>query len=99
MSSGTIGWSSSKNVYLEPRGSYRTDSLSTFDFRAEKVFNFAPYRLGVYMDAQNLFNIGTVDGAQERYPSSSIEGVDVPFGGPTSVQNGRQITFGARFSF
>ena len=99
ISGSTINWTGSKNVFLEPRGGYRTDTITTFDMRAEKVFEFAPYRFGVYMDARNVLNQGTVTWVQTRYPSAEISGADVPFGGPVYVQNGRQITFGGRFSF
>ncbi|HSK10898.1 MAG TPA: TonB-dependent receptor [Vicinamibacterales bacterium] len=99
LSAGTIGWTGAKNVLLQSRGTHRTDTITKFDLRAEKVFSFAPYRFGIYMDAQNLFNQGTVSGVQTRFPSAEIVGTTVPFGGPTAVQSGRQITFGGRFNF
>ncbi len=99
VSAGTINWSTSVNVFLEPRGSKRNDTLQTLDLRAEKVFDYGIHRFGVYLDATNLFNVGTVTGRQTRVPSTSISGNTVLYGDPTSVTTARQVTLGLRWSF
>lgn len=96
---GTINWTGSNDVFLEPRGSYRNDHLNIVDLRLEKVFNAGFNRFGVYVDIENLFNVGTVTARQNRYPSAVISGNTVAFGGATAVTAARQTTFGARWSF
>lgn len=99
LTAGTINWTSSNDVFLEPRGSYRNDHLNIVDLRLEKVFNVGFNRFGLYADIENLFNVGTVTGRQNRYPFLAISGTNVPFGGPTAVTAARQTTFGVRWSF
>jgi hypothetical protein len=46
-------------VFLEERGSQRLPSQVSLDVRMEKVFEFTPrYKLGVLLDAFNIFNRG-----------------------------------------
>jgi carboxypeptidase family protein len=99
LTAGTINWTTTNDVFLEPRGSYRNDHINIVDLRLEKVFNAGFNRFGVYADIENLFNVGTVTARQARYPSAAISGNTVLFGGPTSVTAARQTTFGARWSF
>jgi hypothetical protein len=105
VSSRTFNWTSSLSTNLEPRGNHRNDTWTQFDVRAEKVFNYGIHRFGIYVDMENLFNQGIVTARQDRYPNrsltSSIDGSSfvLPFGGPTTLIAGRQITFGARWSF
>ncbi|HEY7465631.1 MAG TPA: TonB-dependent receptor [Dehalococcoidia bacterium] len=90
---------SRREPWIEPRGTRRLDSLNLLDLRIEKTFRVPGGRLGIYADLYNAFNKSIVDEAQQRYPSISIDGSDVPFAGPTSVVAPRQVTFGARWSF
>ncbi len=91
--------SSRRRIYLLSRGSERNDFSHVVDLRAEKVINWAGHRFGVYMDANNLTNRAGVMSRNTRYPSTEIGGETVLYGAPISVQNPRQITFGARWSF
>jgi hypothetical protein len=99
VSGSTVNYTSSINVNIEPRGSRRTDAVSRLDLRAEKVFNVGIHRFGIYADAANLFNNGTVTWVQTRYPSASIAGTTVAFGDPASIGSARQVTLGLRWSF
>jgi hypothetical protein len=81
-----------------------TGRESRLDLRLEKVFNYGIHRFGVYADIANLFNQGAVTGVAARYPDTSLtdySGNDftLNFGGPTSIQVARQVTFGVRWSF
>jgi hypothetical protein len=96
---GTINWTTSNDVFIEPQGSYRNDPIRTLDLRLEKVFSAGVNRFGVYLDAENVFNAGTVSTRQTRYPGAAISGTFVDFGDPTAVISARQLTFGARWSF
>jgi hypothetical protein len=99
VSAGTFNWTGSISLPLEPRGSRRTEGQQLLDLRLEKVLNVGTNRLGLYLDAENLFNTGFVTGVQGRNPSVSIAGTAVPLGGVTSITAPRQLTFGARWSF
>jgi len=87
--------SASRTIFLEPRGSERTDFIHQVDLRAEKVFPVQGNRFGVYADMINLFNANTVLSVQGRYPSSG----GIPYKAPTSIQGARQVTFGVRWTF
>lgn len=73
--------------------------------RFEKVFDVGIHRFGIYADVSNFFNQTIVTGRMSRYPSQSLtdpatgDSVDVKFGDPLSLNPGRQITFGGRWSF
>jgi hypothetical protein len=96
---GTIDWTSSVDVWIEPQGTYRVDPLHVVDLRLEKVFRAGVNRFGVYTDIENLFNVGTAITAQTRYPSAAISGNTVLFGSASAVTAARQVTFGGRWSF
>ncbi len=98
-SSSVLNYSSSVNVNIEPKNSRRNDFSTTFDLRAEKVFQYGIHRFGVYVDATNLLNTMVVTGRQTRWPSTTISGSVVKFGDPTGLSAGRQVTFGGRWSF
>ena len=57
-----------------PRGDRRMDSLSILDLRIEKNFGLGEGNgtLGVYADIQNMFNAGTADDVNARYPQASV---------------------------
>ena len=90
VSAGTFRWTGSLDLSLEPRGSRRNGcwyptGLSSetgckmqhvFDLRLEKVFNVRDNRLGLYMDAENLFNSVFPTGVQTRNPSGAVNYVD-----------------------
>ena len=122
VSAATFNWTGSLDLNLEPRGSRRTgchypSGLSSktncslqkvFDLRLEKVVNVGANRLGLYMDAENLFNSGFPTGVQTRNPSGGVNyiGPDgkpasttVLLGNPLTLNVARQITFGGRWSF
>jgi hypothetical protein len=94
-----IPGSSRRRVLLEPRGTERNDFYNEVDLRVEKVFLVQGHRFGVYADIGNLFNTASIDGRVSTYPSTTISGYTVPYKGPSSVQDARQISFGARWSF
>jgi hypothetical protein len=96
------GWASGgRQPFLEPRGDRRLPNESYLDLRLEKIFKLGTGtdRLAVYADIQNVFNAGTITDANERYPSVSISGSDVDFGGPTEIVEPRKFILGARWSF
>ncbi len=99
VSANTFNWTSNISLPLEPRGSRRMESQQLMDLRLEKVVNLGTNRVGLYLDAENLFNEGFMTGVQARNPSASIAGTSVPLGGVTSITAPRQLTFGARWSF
>jgi hypothetical protein len=57
------------------------------------------HRLGVYLDAENLFDAGMVTAVQTRNPSAVVSGNTVLLGSPTAITAARQLTFGGRWSF
>jgi hypothetical protein len=99
VTSGRINWTASNNIQLEEQGQHRIDALNVLDLRLEKVFSFDVHRFGLYADLENALNSSAVLTANARYPSVSIAGNTVNFGGVTAVTPSRQITFGARWSF
>ncbi len=99
ISPSIIDYSSSADVNIAPRGSYRVEPITLVDLRAEKVFQYGVHRFGLYVDAANVLNAGTVTDRQARWPSLSISESPVLFGNPTGVTGGRQVTFGGRWSF
>jgi Carboxypeptidase regulatory-like domain/TonB dependent receptor len=93
--------SGGRSPYLEPLGSRRVDAESIVDVRFDKMFKVGSRRdrFSVYVDIANLFNAGTVTRVVDRYPSLSIGGSSVDFGGARTVIAPRQATLGARWSF
>jgi hypothetical protein len=89
------GTSARRTIFLEPRGSQRTEFVNQVDLRVEKVFQVEANRFGVFMDTTNLFNANAVLSVQARYPSSG----GITYTSPTSIQSARQVTFGARWMF
>jgi hypothetical protein len=89
------GSSARRTIFLEPRGSERTEFVNQVDLRVEKVFPVENNRFGVYADMVNLFNANAVLAVQGRYPSSG----GIAFKAPTSIQSARQVTFGVRWMF
>jgi hypothetical protein len=91
----SVGSSSRRTIFLEPRGSRRNDFFNQVDLRVEKAFHVQGNRFGVYGDMVNLFNTNTVTSRQATYPTSG----GIAFGAPTGVQGARQVTFGFRWAF
>jgi hypothetical protein len=87
--------SARRTIFLEPRGSRRTEFINDVDLRVEKAFEFQGHRFGVFADTINLFNSAGVTSVQARVPSSG----GVLFGAANGIQAARQITFGGRWSF
>jgi len=111
-SSSEINYPSSRGrqPYIEPRGDRRLDSLSILDLRIEKSFRLGEGNgtLGVYADIQNMFNAGTADDVNDRYPEASVALLDdegavetapIEFRAPTRIIRPRRWLFGARWSF
>jgi hypothetical protein len=101
-----LGWPFASYVLpnLEAPGVHRNDNFNQTDLRLEKVFNVGFHRLGFYADLQNLFNQGIATARQDRYPNRNLPGPNgetntVAFGDPRTLQNVRQVTIGARWSF
>jgi hypothetical protein len=104
VSSSVFNWTGRINVNLEPRGTHRNDVWTQLDLRLEKVFDVGIHRFGIYADLENLFNQQVVTDRQDRYPSRGLtdyygNSFTLPFGGPTYLIGGRQITLGGRWSF
>jgi hypothetical protein len=99
VSASTFNWTGSIDLLLEPRGNRRIESLQLLDLRFEKVFSVSGHRLGVYLDAENLFDAGMVTAVQTRNPSAVVSGNTVLLGSPTAITAARQLTFGGRWSF
>jgi hypothetical protein len=97
--SSTFNWTGSLDILLEERGSRRNEGQQLLDLRLEKVLNVGANRLGLYLDAENLFNAGFKTGVQARFPSARISGTTIPLGGVTAITASRQFTFGGRWSF
>lgn len=96
---GTLNYPGTTNARIEPRGSRRLPAEKTIDLRLEKRFSLDVHKIGVFVDIANLFNNDVILGRQARYPSRGIAGSTVQFDAPTSIQQPRQITFGARWTF
>ena len=107
LSSGTLNWTGSVDVNLEPRGSRRNGCLyptglssetgcklqKVFDLRLEKVFNVRDHRFGLYMDAENLFNSAFPTSVQTRNPSGAVNYVDAQgHAAQTTVLLGNPLT-------
>jgi hypothetical protein len=93
---------SQRTMLLEPRGNRALPNQSLLDVRIEKVFELGEKdRLSVYADIANLFNVGTVNEAEDRVDGETLGTalVHVPLGGPLALVAPRQVTFGARWSF
>jgi hypothetical protein len=99
VSGSTLNYPGSSTILLEPRGSRRYPAERTVDLRLEKRFNFDVHRFGVFVDIGNVFNNDTVLLVQTRYPRRTIADFPVEFESPTSIQQPRQLTFGARWQF
>lgn len=99
ISGSSFGWPRSIDVNLAPQGSLRNPGIQLVDLRAEKIFTYGVHRYGVYLDVQNLFNVGTVTSTQSRYPQRTLTGHPVAYGSPSGVTAARQATFGLRWSF
>jgi hypothetical protein len=93
--------SGGRSPYLEPLGSRRVEAESIVDVRFDKMFKIGARRdrISLYADISNLFNAGTVTRAVDRFPSLSIGGSSVDFGGARTLIAPRQATLGARWSF
>lgn len=76
----------------QPRNAFRVDPYSVVDVRVEKQFRLpGPHRLGVLVEAFNLFNRANV---------ASVTDVAGPaFGTPVTFLPGREVQFGIRYFF
>jgi len=104
LTSGTINWTGSNDVFIEPQGSNRNDFLRLLDLRVEKVFNAGVNRFGVYADLENALNSGVVTARSTRWPTNTLTNIDgsrvvLQPGYATAIAAPRQITVGLRWSF
>jgi len=104
VTSGTINWTGSNDIFIEPLGSNRNDFIRLLDFRAEKVFQVGVNRFGIYADLTNALNSGVVTARSERWPSNTLTNLDgsrvvVQPGSATAVTAARQILLAVRWSF
>jgi carboxypeptidase family protein len=99
VSGSTLNYPGTTNARIEPRGSRRLPVEQTLDLRFERRFDVNVHKIGVFVDIGNVFNNDVVLARQARYPNRSISGSTVAFDAPTSIQQPRQITFGARWTF
>jgi hypothetical protein len=87
------GVSGSPNVFIEPRGSQRLPALISLDLRLEKQFAFTQrYKVGLILDAFNIFNQGVETDVMGRVTSSN-------FGKADTVCDPRYFRVGMRFYF
>jgi hypothetical protein len=99
-----LGWPSTLTINLDAPGSHMNDRQSNLDLRLEKVVNIGFNRFGFYADIANALNQATVLSRQARFPTRTLtdqngNDVVVAFGDPLTMSAGRQVTFGARWSF
>ena len=99
VTAGRVNWTSSNDIQIDTQGSERIDALNVLDLRLEKVFSRDVHRFGIYADIENALNGSAILTRNARFPSASIAGNTVNFGGATAVTPARQITFGVRWSF
>jgi outer membrane receptor protein involved in Fe transport len=78
-------------VRTEERGSRRLDPFITMDVRVEKQFNFSTTRVGVFLDAFNLFN-RSVPIAVQNAPGPNFEKA-------VALSQPRGLRLGIRFFF
>jgi len=77
------------NVRAEPRGSSKTDNVSTIDLRLEQSFDISAGRIGLMLDTFNLFN------SAPSVDQGIITGAN--YGETLSVLAPRLVRLGARF--
>jgi hypothetical protein len=106
-----LGLGSSPSAWRRPlaaaRGYGQYDSQSLLDLRLEKIFKIGQSdRIAVYMDVNNLFNSGVITRVVTRLDGSTVGTTEcdgsyceVPYDGPVSILEPRQVTFGLRWSF
>jgi hypothetical protein len=91
----------------EPRGYGYYDNQSLLDLRLEKIFKIGQNdRIAAYVDVNNLFNSGVITRVVTRLDGTTVgttecDGTycEVPYEGPVSIIEPRQVTFGVRWSF
>jgi outer membrane receptor protein involved in Fe transport len=80
-------------IFVESRGSQRLPAQISLDFRLEKLFNFTEkMKLGIILDAFNIFNRGVETGVESDIAS-------VNYGKALYVCDPRYFRIGARFYF
>jgi len=83
----------SPTVFIETRGSQRLPTMVNLDLRLEKVFAFTQrYKVGLILDAFNIFNQGVATGVTARVTLST-------FGKATYVTDPRYFRVGLRVHF
>jgi hypothetical protein len=77
------------NVRAEPRGESKTDNVSVVDMRLEQTFDISSGRIGVMLDAFNLFN------SSPSVDEGIITGSN--YGDTLSVLSPRLVRLGVRY--
>jgi hypothetical protein len=96
---------SSRQPFLEPRGSRRLPSDNRLDLRFEKNFNLGSRdRIGVFLEVLNTFNADTITAVVTRVPSTDItyapgQVTTVNLEAPQTLVAARQIQLAARWTF
>jgi len=80
-------------INAEARGVRDLDSLHLFDLRVEKQFELRFGRLGLLLDALNLFNVDTVLAKRTRTSSAGSFGEPLAFVGPRALRVAARFTF------
>ncbi len=107
-----LGLASSPSAFrrplAEPRGFGYYDNQSLLNLRLEKIFKFGQHndRIALYADINNVFNGGVITQVVTRLDGTTVGTTEcdgtycsVPYAGPVSIIEPRQLTFGLRWSF
>jgi len=73
----------------------RLPTVTSFDLRGEKSFDFSGRQLAFSLDMFNAFNAATVLGRQYDVTATGTTGANQPL----EIMNPRLLRFGVRFQF
>ncbi len=90
----TAGTASTTINLIEP-GTFFLDRQNRLDLRVGKTFRVGERRVQGFMDAFNVFNVGTIVRVNETYAASGANGWLTP----TGIMEGRFVRFGVQMSF
>jgi hypothetical protein len=90
----TAGTASTTINLIEP-GTFFLDRQNRLDLRVGKTFRVGERRVQGFMDAFNVFNVGTIVRVNENYAAT---GTNAWFT-PTGIMEGRFVRFGVQMSF
>jgi len=84
-----------KRVLLVDPSKNRLPTVTSFDLRGEKSFDFSGRQLAFSLDIFNVFNAATVLGRQYDVTATGTTGANQPL----EIMNPRLLRFGVRFQF